>query len=302
LLIIGGAAAHYYGVLSATVIYDNFASLFLTINASAVLLSVYLYIAGTLKGEGKGKGFYHNFVMGTELIPFVFGQPLKMFWLKPSMMGWAFINLSVLAKHYQLLGHISTPMLLYQAFSLFYIIDYFYHEERMTSTWDIIAEHFGLMLVWGDIVFIPFVFSIQAWFLLYDDTHLEMWQIALMCLLFLTGYTIFRGCNSQKHDFKHDPKALIWGKPAETIAGKLLVSGWWGVARHINYTGDILLGMGFSMPCLFHSILPWIYPMYLTLLLVHREVRDNNRCKEKYGKTWELYEKRVPYRMVPYVY
>lgn len=27
-----------------------------------------------------------------------------------------------------------------------------------------------------------------------------------MCLLFFTGYTIFRGCNSQKHDFKHNPK------------------------------------------------------------------------------------------------
>jgi len=37
-------------------------------------------------------------------------------------------------------------------------------KEKMTSTWEIIAEHFGFMLVWGDFVFIPFYFSLQTWY------------------------------------------------------------------------------------------------------------------------------------------
>ena len=34
-----------------------------------------------------------------------------------------------------------------------------------TSTWDIIAEKYGLMLLWGDYVFIPFTFTMQNWYL-----------------------------------------------------------------------------------------------------------------------------------------
>ncbi|KAL6048518.1 Transmembrane 7 superfamily member 2 [Balamuthia mandrillaris] len=302
LLVTAGAVGHYTGYIPGTIVYDNFYAIFLSANVAAFLVSIYLFIVGTLSGEAKGRTFVENFVVGTQLMPFVFGQPLKLFWLKPSMMGWAVINLSFLAKHYELNGFVSTPMILYQAFTLAYIFDYFWFEERMTSTWDIIAERFGLMLVWGDIVFIPFVFSIQAWFLLEDTSSLPLWQVLGMVAVFILGYSIFRGSNSQKHEFKHDNKVKIWGKPAETIAGKLLVSGWWGLARHINYFGDLLLAVAFSLPCRFSTVLPWIYPIYLTLLLVHREVRDNRRCRQKYQKDWEKYEQRVPYRIVPYVY
>lgn len=120
---------------------------------------------------GEGAGGFKGFIIGQELMPYIFGMPLKFFWLRPSMMLWALLNLSLLgtyslsyvtvirrdanlhimikliitflaneAKHFELVGHISTAMLLYQLFSLFYIVDYFYHEEFMTSTWDIIAE------------------------------------------------------------------------------------------------------------------------------------------------------------------
>ncbi|KAL6079129.1 Transmembrane 7 superfamily member 2, variant 2 [Balamuthia mandrillaris] len=289
LLVTAGAVGHYTGYIPGTIVYDNFYAIFLSANVAAFLVSIYLYIVGTLSGEAKGRTFVENFVVGTQLMPFVFGQPLKLFWLKPSMMGWAVINLSFLAKHYELNGFVSTPMILYQAFTLAYIFDYFWFEERMTSTWDIIAERFGLMLVWGDIVFIPFVFSIQAWFLLEDTSSLPLWQVLGMVAVFILGYSIFRGSNSQKHEFKHDNKVKIWGKPAETIAGKLLVSGWWGLARHINYFGDLLLAVAFSLPCRFSTVLPWIYPIYLTLLLVHREVRDNRRCRQKYQKVCVLY-------------
>ncbi len=35
----------------------------------------------------------------------------------------------------------------------------------------------------------------------------------------------------------------------EAVGGKLLYSGWWGLARHINYLGDIILGIAYSLPC-----------------------------------------------------
>jgi delta14-sterol reductase len=86
---------------------------------------------------------------------------LKFFFVRAGMMGWLLINLSILAKSVQD-GSLSQSMILYQIFCALYILDYFVHEEYMTSTWDIIAERLGFMLVFGDLLWIPFTFSIQA--------------------------------------------------------------------------------------------------------------------------------------------
>eukprot|EP01104_Vermistella_antarctica_P005376 TRINITY_DN158_c0_g1_i2.p1 TRINITY_DN158_c0_g1~~TRINITY_DN158_c0_g1_i2.p1 ORF type:complete len:406 (-),score=68.17 TRINITY_DN158_c0_g1_i2:91-1308(-) len=295
-------ASYRYGLFSAGIVYDNFGPLLYTVNVYSFLLSTVLYLKGANSGEAARENFVDDYVMGTQLTPTIYGINVKFFWIKIAMMGWFFINLSFLAKQHELLGFITTPMMLYQLFTGAYIIDYFYFEEYMTSTWDIIAEKFGLMLVWGDIVYIPFVFSLQAWFLLEDNSVLETYEIAGMVAVFALGYTIFRGCNQQKHLFKHDPTSKIWGSVPKAIGGRLLVSGWWGVARHFNYTGDIILGLSYSIPCRFGSFWPWVYPIYLTLLLIHRERRDDKKCSTKYKHLWEEYCEAVPYRMVPGLY
>jgi Delta14-sterol reductase len=79
----------------------------------------------------------------------------------------------------------------------------------MLTTWDIINEEFGYMLVFGDYVFIPFVFSVQCHYLLdYDDLsgNLKIITAVLILILYFVGYYIFRSANSQKNQFKIDPK------------------------------------------------------------------------------------------------
>jgi delta14-sterol reductase len=48
--------------------------------------------------------------------------------------------------------------------------------------------------------------------------------------------------------------------------------------------------------------LPYFYAVYFTILLVHRERRDNEMCAVRYGTNWEIYCAKVPYRMVPGIY
>ena len=55
-------------------------------------------------------------------------------------------------------------------------------------------------------------------------------------------------------------------------------------------------------PAGFNHILPYFYVIYFTLLLVHREARDERQCRKKYGVAWDRYCQRVPYRILPYVY
>lgn len=34
-------------------------------------------------------------------------------------------------------------------------------------------------------------------------------------------------------------------------------------------------------------------------MIIHRAIRDIQRCRRKYGKAWEEYERQVPYLFIP---
>jgi protein-S-isoprenylcysteine O-methyltransferase Ste14 len=89
-------------------------------------------------------------------------------------------------------------------------------------------------------------------------------------------------------------------KYLQTKAGsKLITSGWWGVSRHINYLGDWLMALSWCLPCGFATPIPYFYPIYFGILLLHRERRDDHKCRTKYGEDWEKYCKIVKYRIIP---
>ena len=66
-----------------------------------------------------------------------------------------------------------------------------------------------------------------------------------LVLLNAVGYLIFRASNNQKNLFRKDP-SHPWVKSLKTLkterGTELIVSGWWGISRHINYFGDWVLG------------------------------------------------------------
>jgi len=192
------------------------------------------------------------------------------------------------------------------AFQFFYIADYYFHEEAILSTWDIKHENFGWLLCWGDLVWVPFTYTLQAFYLVHHPHELPAWGTAAIIALNMTGYAIFRGANIQKHKFRKDPTHPIFGKKPDYIqtarGTPLLVSGWWGISRHMNYLGDLLMALAWCLPALFEHPLPYLYLVYFLILLVHRERRDSAMCLAKYGKDWERYCERVRWRMIPGVY
>jgi len=298
----------YVGWVTPTVVADRGLELLSATFIFSVVVSFGLYFAGTksrhksssLKPHVSGN-FIEDWWLGVQLNPHFMGVDLKFFFVRAGMMAWLFINLSLFAKSY-LAGSVNLSVILYQFFCAWYVIDYVVHEEFMTSTWDIIAERLGFMLVFGDLVFIPFTFTIQGWWLLRNEVELSLLAAVANFCIFIIGYLVFRGANKQKHMFKKDPKAPIWGKPPKVVGGKLLASGYWGIARHCNYLGDLLLALSFSLPCGFSSVIPYFYPTYLLILLIWRERRDEARCSQKYKEIWAEYCKLVPWRILPYVY
>lgn len=121
---------------------------------------------------------------------------------------------------------------------------------------------------WGDYVWISFLFPLAGYsYLVHNDAEWSTLGAVALFAFFIVGcglcavqpllislfvsvlcsFELFRGSNLQKATIKANPHAKIWGKEAEFIDGKLLVSGYWGIGRKINYTGDLIIAYSFAL-------------------------------------------------------
>ena len=288
------------------------------------------------QGGHSGNVVYDWFI-GRELNPRIdlplFGLlDIKVFCeLRPGMLGWILLNLTHIAHQYKTYGFISDSILLITGFQMLYVLDALYMESAMLTTIDITTDGFGFMLAFGDLVWLPFIYSLQARYLAVDPVHLGPLGIAVVLAPQAFGYYIFRSANNEKNRFRTDPQDprvahLTYIKTKQ--GSKLITSGWWGTARHINYLGDWIMAWSYCLPTgiagytirksdllsfggkeVVHAgaqgwgmLFTYFYLLYFAVLLIHREMRDEEKCMRKYGKDWEEYRKKVPWRILPYVY
>jgi len=216
--------------------------------------------------------------------------------------------LSFAAHHYMLFGaQASKGIFLCTGLLTFFLIDYLTFEEVHLYTYDLFAERVGFKLGWGCIAFYPYFYAIPLWSTveLSPGEQPLSWLI-LSALVFFSGWGLSRGANLQKYWFKKDPQRAFLGIRPETITDgdkTLLVNGFWGLSRHINYLGEILMATGIILCLGYPGLLwPWLYPLYYVALLFPRQADDDKRCALKYGALWEQYVKKVPYRIIPHIY
>lgn len=202
----------------------------------------------------------------------------------------------------------SPGVALHAAMFLFFTSEYLFFEEVHLYTYDFFAERVGFKLGWGCITFYPYFYAVGLWSEAdKPDAHTPAPLLALCALTFLAGWVLSRGANLQKFFFKTRPSMRAFGLLApETVsdgARSLLVSGFWGLSRHINYLGEIVMAVGLALS-LGRPLdpWPWLYPLYYVALLLPRQADDDRRCAEKYGPLWKVYCDRVPYRIIPRVY
>ena len=202
----------------------------------------------------------------------------------------------------------STGLILYTLLFSFFVAEYLFFEEVHLYTYDIMAERVGFKLGWGCLVFYPFFYPVGSWALAdRPDPHTPIPFLVCTALLFFTGWVLARGANLQKFWFKRDPKAKAFGLlEPRAISGDgkhVLAGGFWGLSRHINYLGEILMATGLTLSLGYPlAFAPWLYPLYYVALLFSRQYFDDIRCAEKYGPLWSEYCKRVPSRIIPGIY
>ena len=81
----------------------------------------------------------------------------------------------------------------------------------------------------------------------------------------------------------------------------LLASGFWGQARHLQYLFELMAAWSWCLLAnpFVNGVLPLFYAAFLTYLLIDRAERDSKKCHLKYGKYYEEYCQRVPYKIIP---
>lgn len=251
---------------------------------------------------GNSKNPIYDWFIGRELNPRLGPLDIKLFCeLRPGMLLWLLINLSSLHKVWLETHKINGPLLLINLLQGFYIFDGVLNEEGCLTMMDITTDGFGFMLAFGDLSLVPFTYSLQARYLSCNVIDLANWQLGLITFVMFLGYYIFHSANQQKSDFRQGKLPHL--KSIQTKRStKLLCDGWWAKSQHINYMGDWLISLSWCLTTWTCTPLTYYYSLYFATLLLHRQQRDEHKCREKYGESWEEYEKQVPYKIVPYLY
>ncbi|KAI0769976.1 ERG4/ERG24 ergosterol biosynthesis protein [Fomes fomentarius] len=313
LLALGVAVGIIYrdGPQPLTFIYEKWVGLVTASVLMAIVQAVGVYVASFRQGAllalgGNSGNPIYDFYIGRELNPSIGSFDIKSFnELRPGLILWMLIDIGMVCEQAVRRGglaNVTDSMWLVLAFQSWYVLDALYNEPAILTTMDITTDGFGFMLAVGDLAWVPFVYSLQARYLVFNQIELGPIYTALIVGFNLLGYYIFRAANGEKNDFRNgrNPKNL---KYMTTESGrKLLTSGWWGRSRHPNYLGDIIMALAWSLPTGFSTPITYFYVVYFAVLLIHRERRDDEACEKKYGKDWHKYKQLVRWRIIPYVY
>jgi protein-S-isoprenylcysteine O-methyltransferase Ste14 len=295
------------GVIAWDFFYQHRWGMLLT----AFLVGLAFTLAIVLPGPRTQASWFSDFYLGRFENPqWLRGRvDVKMFLY---LVGATQLELCVLsfAAHHWLVHPIdpSPGVLLYAALFSFFLVDYLCFERVHLFTYDFVAERVGFKLGWGCLVFYPFFYCCGLWFAAArPNPHTPFALLIAAGFLFLTGWVLARGANLQKFYFKVHPERSAFGPLAQRALTqgdkRVLVSGFWGLSRHINYLGELLMACALAL-CLGSrcGLWPWLYPAYYVALLVPRQLDDDRRCAEKYGALWDEYRRVVPKRIVPFVY
>ncbi|RMZ91397.1 hypothetical protein DV736_g1367, partial [Chaetothyriales sp. CBS 134916] len=353
-----GAGTSVYGAdfVVWRYIWDKFAQIAAANLVIATVLAVWTYVRSftvpgpgqvnpehreLVKGADTGNVIY-DFFMGRELnprvtlpdwLPLVGRQviDIKVFMeMRPGLLGWVILDLAFVARQYRAYGRVSDSIILVTGFQALYVFDSLYMEPAILTMRDITIDGFGFMLSFGDVAWLPFIYSLQARYLASYPVHLGVGGIAAVLAIQALGLYIFRASNNEKNWFRTNPKdpRVAHLRSMQTAAGtRLITSGWWGRARHINYLGDWIMSFSYSLPTgiagfIQHRqqnavtgsvtlapeqgaargwgmIFTYFYVLYFGVLLVHRELRDEEKCRRKYGKDWDAYCEVVRWKIIP---
>ena len=189
-----------------------------------------------------------------------------------------------------------------------YICKFFAWERGYFYTLDIMHDRAGYYLLWGCLVWVPHLYALPIRALVTFGSTLSDGAALALLGVTLVAIALNYQVDLERRQFRDRPEStrrsipMTYEQNNKTITTRFLIDGWWGRARHVNYLFELICAWcwgGFSGTA--GGVWPYVYPAFLTVLLLHRIRRDEQRCARKYGSDYDAYRALVPYRLVPYI-
>ncbi|CAM9160933.1 unnamed protein product [Chrysoparadoxa australica] len=300
----------------SSIVYDLLGEILSALCVSALVLVLMLYFKGiyapSTADSGSSGNFVKDYYWGTELYPRVLGWDIKLFTnSRFGMMYWAVGLLCYAHKQINMYGYISDSMCVSVVLQLVYISKFFYWETGYMCSMDIQHDRAGYYICWGCLVWLPTIYTSSSMYLATRPVELGVLAPVIFVVGFLAILANYDADRQRQHFRDQKGNVVIWGKPAEQIVAHwvdasgephtslLLCSGWWSFSRHLHYLFEITAAFCWSVPALFEAGGPYFYVTFLIILLFDRAFRDDARCSKKYGKDWDKYRERIPWKVIP---
>ncbi|ETI24359.1 hypothetical protein G647_03728 [Cladophialophora carrionii CBS 160.54] len=320
--IIVALGLHFSGLFKLYNIIDEFGPLMSVAIISGFAVSIVAYVSAIYRGkEHRMTGsLMYDFFMGAELNPRMFGiLDFKMFF--EVRLPWYIlflITLGTAARQYENYGYVSGEVGFLLMAHWLYANACSKGEELIVPTWDMYHEKWGFMLIFWNLAGVPLTYCHCTIYLANHHPSTYPWNkyaLAALYAAYLFVYWVWDATNSQKNRFRAKQSGgAVTRKafpqlPWQTVenpkiitsenGGTILADGFYGYARKIHYTCDLFFALSWGAVTGFRSPFPWFYPVFFTAMIIHRTLRDIEKCRAKYGKAWEEYERQVPYLFIP---
>ncbi|KAI8712622.1 Delta(24(24(1)))-sterol reductase [Fusarium sp. LHS14.1] len=288
-------------------VIDELGSVMSVAILSGFINSILVYISAFVSGKTHRLSGWptYDFFMGAKLNPRIGILDLKMFY--EVRIPWYILFLitsAVATRQYETYGHVA-PEVVFLMFAHFLYANAGSKGEQLIITcWDMYFEKLGFMLTFWNMVGVPFSYCHAALYLAShhpDEYHWNRLALVSFGVLYLQ---MERGQLVERKTFPQLPWQVIRNpKTIETDAGdRIMVDGWFGIVRKPGYPCDTFFALSWALITGFRSPFPWFYPVFFSITMVHRTRRDIKKCRLKYGKAWEEYEKAAPYHYIPYIF
>ncbi|KAB8203460.1 ergosterol biosynthesis ERG4/ERG24 [Aspergillus parasiticus] len=271
-------------------IAKNWRDVILAANVFAWLLTGLAFVKGRMAPSYKydtreNDSYISDIWRGIELHPrFGAAWDLKIFHNRRwTIAALAMIDISFAALQWEIHGYITCTMICVMLLRNLLTVNLFVNEEWYLYSTDVCDEPFGFYFAWGSGVCFPTIYTLQTQYLAMNPVELPLIHTISILSLGVIGFMVYYIATEQKkavcdtkgvHDVG-DEKAQFIRASYKTTDGVereslLLCSGPWKHIRHPNYLG----------------------------LLVLTCTMDERNCVRKYGKDWEVYCRRVRWRLV----
>ncbi|KAG8041469.1 hypothetical protein G9C98_002762 [Cotesia typhae] len=319
LVLVSYKTAEIFGIDITNFIIDNLLRFSVLSWITGTILSIALFIKGgripvsTANIYGSTNNFIYDFWQGREINPRVLKLDIKMLLSRVSVIGTMVIIIAVMLKSSEDVdfGGLSNfkdlvalkafldlnPTIMTVGLMLtFYCFDYLYFEDVTLTSFRVLYEGTGYMTCVAGLIY-PFLVTLGPRYLLAQEVNnTSPWMLGFLIFVFCVGYFIYRFSNLQKNNFRRNPfsqESLRLETLSTNKGKKIIISGFWGLIRHPNYLGDILMNWAMVLVTLNNDLVLYWSALCCTLVLAHRALRDNSRCHKRYGAAWENYCLRV---------